>query len=248
MLSIIRTYRKLFCRKGFGVHSPFVFELITRVIEETCEYYAYYDISLVRLQILQNERIIKYRKKRISVKKALRQYGLSAKEGNFLFRLTNYLKPRTILSVGSSMGLAPLYLSRYDSKVRCITLECEQDLAEITGQFLRKEKNPALEIKTGAYEKLLPDSIGKLQHIDCVFIGKDVSVCDWDTVFEQCLPFVSETSFFVLAGIRSSTEKQQYWMQFRQHVSITVAVDLFDIGLLFFHPKLRKRVYKTILV
>ena len=247
MFGITRIYRKLFCRKGFGVHSPFVYDLITNVIEETCGYYAYYDISLVRLQLLQNEQFIQYRGKRTTVKRALKQYGISTKEGEFLFRIANHYKPRTILSVGSSMGFAPLYLTRYDSTVQCVTLECEQDLADITTHFLNKEKNPALSIKTGAYHALLPKSIEQIQRIDCVFIGKDVGVYDWDTTFEQCKSFIHDATFFVLAGIRSSTEKQNYWMQFRQHPSVTVAIDLFDLGLLFFQPKLHKMVYKTIL-
>ena len=32
-------YRGIRYRKGYGVHSPFVFNLITKVIEEHCSYY-----------------------------------------------------------------------------------------------------------------------------------------------------------------------------------------------------------------
>ena len=248
MFDITLIYRKLFCRKGFGVHSPFVYDLITNVIEETCEFYAYHDISLVRLQLHQNEQFIQCREKRITVKNALKRHGISTKEGKFLFRLTNHYKPHTILSVGSSMGLVPLYLTRYDSTVQCITLECELDLAEIATQVLSKEKKPTFCIKTGTYRALLPESIAQLQQIDCVYIEKNVGVNDWDAIFEQCEPFIHESTFFVLAGIRSSTEKQYYWTQFRQHPSVTVAIDLYDLGLLFFQSKLHKQVYKTMLV
>ena len=248
MLGFIQIYRKLFCRKGFGVHSPFVYDLITNVIEETSDFYAYHDIAIARLQLLQNKSFIQYKSKRLTVKNVLKRYGITTKEGKFLFRLTNHYKPHTILSVGSSMGLAPLCLTRYNSTVQCITLEYEQDLAEIANQILCKEQNSALSIKTGVYHELLPESIVQLQRIDCVFIEKDVGVNDWDTVFQQCEPFIHESTFFVLAGIRSSTEKQYYWTQFHQHPSVTVAIDLFDMGLLFFQPKPHKQVYKTILL
>jgi len=247
MLGLIQIYRKLFCRKGFGVHSPFVYDLITNVIEEKSDFYAFSDISIAQLQLLQNEHVIQYGRKRIAVKEALKRFGITTKEGKFLFRLTNHYKPHTILSIGSSMGLAPLCLTRYNATVQCIILEYEQDIAEIAKQILNKEKNTALNIKIGAYHELLPESIVQLQRIDCVFIGKDVGVNDWDTVFEQCEPFIHDSTFFVLAGIRSSTDKQNYWMQYRQHPSVTIAVDLFDMGLLFFQPKLHKQVYKTIL-
>ena len=247
MLGLIQIYRKLFCRKGFGVHSPFVYDLITNVIEEKSDFYAFSDISIAQLQLLQNEHVIQYGRKRIAVKEALKRFGITTKEGKFLFRLTNHYKPHTILSIGSSMGLAPLCLTRYNATVQCIILEYEQDIAEIAKQILNKEKNTALNIKIGAYHELLPESIVQLQRIDCVFIGKDVGVNDWDTVFEQCEPFIHDSTFFVLAGIRSSTDKQNYWMQYRQHPKVTVAIDLFDLGLLFFQPKLHRAVYKTIL-
>ena len=41
-------YRSIRYRRGFGVHSPFVFNLITKVIEERCQYYSFHDIELIR--------------------------------------------------------------------------------------------------------------------------------------------------------------------------------------------------------
>jgi hypothetical protein len=247
MFHVTKIYRMLFCRKGYGVHSPFVFDLITNVIEEMMIFYAYHDIAQIRLQLLQKDKPIHYRDKKLAVKKVLRQYGISKKEGEFLFRMANHYKPHSILSVGSSMGLAPLCLSRYNSTVQCVTLEEEQDLAEIATHFLNKEKNPSLLIKTGAYEVTIPESIVQLQQIDCIFFGKDVEANNIITIFQQYLPFIHDNTFCVLAGIRSSSEKQHCWKQCCQLPCVTVAVDLFDMGILFFQPKLHKRTYKTIL-
>ena len=42
-------YRFLRHRKGFGVHSPFAFSFITKVIDERCGYYCYQDIELIKV-------------------------------------------------------------------------------------------------------------------------------------------------------------------------------------------------------
>ena len=247
MRCLTRIYRKLFCRKGYGVHSPFVFALLTNVIEDKSAYYSYHDISLIRRRLTQNNKSICYKGKRLTVKKAVQKYGISKKEGEFLFRLTNYFKPREILSVGSSLGLTPLYLSRYDSSVQCITLECEQDFAEMATHFLSKETNPSLQIRTGTYKEVISEPTSQLQRIDCIFIDKNVGISDLDFIFNQCLPFIHDQTFCVFAGIRLSSEKYHFWEQICQHPRVTVAVDLFQMGLLFFQPTLHRRVYKTII-
>ena len=56
----ILLYRGIRYRKGFGVHSPFVFNLITKVIEERCQYYSFYDIELIRKQLLFQDDEITY--------------------------------------------------------------------------------------------------------------------------------------------------------------------------------------------
>ena len=47
---IVPLYRRLFSRKGYGVHSPFVFDLITNVLEESRGYYAYTRLHAIALE------------------------------------------------------------------------------------------------------------------------------------------------------------------------------------------------------
>ncbi len=87
-------YRCIRYRKGFGVHSPFVFNLITKVIEEKCSYYSFYDIELLRKQLLQTR----------SIGEIVKRESIRAKHGALLFRLTNYFKSKNILQIGTTMG------------------------------------------------------------------------------------------------------------------------------------------------
>ena len=247
MLGITQIYRRLFCRKGYDVHSPFVFDLITNVIEDPCAYYSCDDIAGIRQQLIQKDQFIHYKGKRMSVKKAVYRYGISPKEGNFLFRSTNHYKPRTILAIGSSLGLTPLYLTRFDSTVQCVTLESEPDFAEMASHLLSKETNQSLQIRTGAYAALVPESLLQFTRTDCIFVDKNIEINDLDAIFNQCLPFIHDHAFCVIAGIRSSSEKRHFWKQISQHPQVTVAIDLFQMGLLFFQPKLHKRIYQTII-
>lgn len=51
----IKAIRRLRHRRGFGVHSPFAFNLITKVIEENFMYYSYAEIEQIRREKLQGK-------------------------------------------------------------------------------------------------------------------------------------------------------------------------------------------------
>ena len=100
-------YRSIRYRKGFGVHSPFVFNLITKVIEEKCSYYSFYDIELLRKQLLFREGEITYpdrqnkgKRKTRSISEIVKRESIRPKHGALLFRLTNYFKSKNILQIG----------------------------------------------------------------------------------------------------------------------------------------------------
>lgn len=67
----IKAIRRLRHRRGFGVHSPFAFSLITKVIEENFMYYSYAEIEQIRRERLQGKlnRKILNRRAEISLKK-----------------------------------------------------------------------------------------------------------------------------------------------------------------------------------
>ena len=91
---IKKSVRKIKYRKGFGVHSPFAFSLITEVIEEKTPYYAY---SV--LQKLYNQ-------------KTVIPYKLST----LLLRLSNRFHARNILEIGSDGGQSALPIILTDSR------------------------------------------------------------------------------------------------------------------------------------
>lgn len=83
----LRRFRK---RRGYGVHSPFAFDLITGVIYNDEAYYAYerlrqpLAVSITRLDEYDPDS------------------GLTAKDLRLLFRLANWAEPTTLLLRGAS--------------------------------------------------------------------------------------------------------------------------------------------------
>lgn len=241
-------HRKLFHRKGHGIHSPFVFDLITNVIEQRLPFYGYKDIDLIRLHLRLHDKPITLQGKQSSIQKYLQKQAVSQKEGELLFRLANHYKPYSILAIGSSLGLTPLYLTGYASNLQCITLESEADVAATARKNIEKKANPSIQIIQGNYLATLGEALHQLKKIDCIYFCKELRAEELDKIFQECLPFFHDESMVIISGIHSSSEKCNYWKQLCKSHKITVSVDLYKLGLIFFRPKLHKRMYKSRLV
>ena len=73
-------------RCGYGVHSPFAFNLITNVIYEKNKYYCYKPLA-VQARQLKN--------------KSKKNYFINTKTQQLLFRLVNHVQPQTIVHIGT---------------------------------------------------------------------------------------------------------------------------------------------------
>ncbi len=81
--------------KGFGIHSPFAFNFVLRVLKERLPYYAYDDIRLRRTKAID------------MASKISRHPGvMSLKNAKMLFRITCHFNPSSMLQIGTSYGLS----------------------------------------------------------------------------------------------------------------------------------------------
>jgi len=240
-----KLYRLVFCRGGYGVHSPFVFELITKVIEEKRAYYCYESLRKIRWQLQQEERKIKIGNKEMSVKRALRQHCFSTSECELLFRLANYFQPAMIGVVGSGLGLVPLYLAAYSKTMQCVVFEPEQDIAQIAQNVIHKSVKASIDVIEKAFDTAhLP-----LAHpYDLIVWGKGIAEEFTVDVFEKILPHVAEQCVLVLSGINDSSKAKQTWQTICTHPRVTVTVDLCTLGIIYLHPNLNRKTYKSVVM
>lgn len=243
-------YRCVRYRRGFGVHSPFVFNLITKVIEEKCPYYSFYDIELVRKQLLFREQRITYpdrQQKGVLKQRTLGEIvareGIRPKHGALLFRLTNYFKAKSILQLGPVTGLSTLYLTSYAKGLRCIALENVPAFVPIARQTFEKAASNPIDLRVGGYMDLLPAALRDSGKLDFIYFNTLYEQQQNAALFELCLKYVHEDTVFVFEGIKSSRQMRAFWQEVCACPDVTVTIDLYSLGLAFFNKKLHKRDY-----
>jgi len=219
------------------VHSPFIYNLITKVIEEKTPYYVFEDIENFRKELLNSENIIK---------------TLTAKEtqpknyGALLFRLVNFFKCSNILQIGSSTGLMSLYLALPLRKsCECYAMEERPGLLENTQIFVEKNSLSNLHLMEGVYADNLNRLKPEIKSFDFIFIN---FMGDFEKTREALSlieTFIQPDTILVIDKIRQNKSMKKLWKEIKNRSDVTLTIDLFSLGLVFFNSKLQKKHYKN---
>lgn len=233
-----------------GVHSPFVFNLITEVIYNQSPYYSYAEVSSIRSAMLDDKRTIRVTDlgagSKVSsseirrVSEIARYAGKPEKYGQLLFRLANHFKPASMLELGTSLGISTLYQASARRNARMITIEGCPETAKIARENISKLKLENVELITGDFDEVLPAALKKLERIDYAFFDGNHRKAPTLKYFEEALAFAHNDSVFIFDDIHWSAEMEEAWEAIKAHPRVTVTVDLFFMGLVFFRKEQRE--------
>jgi predicted O-methyltransferase YrrM len=236
-----------------GLHSPFVFGLYTTVIRHTGEYAAFARIEKRRQALLASSQVLEVTDfgagsqvagaggRRRSVRDIARHAAKAPRLAQLLFRLVNHFQPRTILELGTSLGLTTAYLALADSRSQVVTFEGCPNTAAVARQTFEELAIKNVRLVEGNLDHTLPATLASLaQPLDFVFFDGNHRYEPTLRYFEQCLARAHEDSVFVLDDIHWSAEMEQAWVAIKAHPSVTVTIDLFYVGLVFFRKKQRR--------
>ena len=206
-------------RKGYGVHSPFAFSLITEVIYEKSPYYAYDELRSLRKE--RNSKLP----------------GYCLRVDKLLFRLVNRFRPESILEVGTGTGVSLCYLAAARLDARCVTISEEMNDDSVT-TLIDHCKNAT--IVQGNTLQSVQEELNLFSTVDLVHIAH---TREYKAVFEMCLPHLTEESLVIVEGIYDTDEKRTWWQQIVADQRTGITFDLYDMGLVFFNLKMNKQHY-----
>ena len=236
-----------------GLHSPFSFDFATKVIYNRHSYYAYKEINaLVKslrldhtvVEVLDygaGSKMIKGTRRKIS--SVAKSASKEAKYGQLLFRMINYLKPKVILELGTCLGVSTSYLARPNSAAQIITMEGCPNLLERAKTNLRKLHITNVHFVKGDFNQTLNKTLESIESLDFVFFDGNHKYEPTLDYFNQCLAKKHEKSVFVFDDINWSGEMKKAWGEIKSHPSVTVSMDLFQFGIVFFNSELKKQDY-----
>lgn len=249
----IKSYlRYLQKAKGLqGLHSPFVYKLAEHVFYDERRYYSYSSIESERRKLLQNRTEIEvadYGAGSVMLKSPRRKIAQialnslkSRKYGQLLFRLTNRFQPRYVVEIGTSLGITTSYLAMANTKAEVITLEGCQHISAHAKQVFNNLALDNVTVKQGNFDETLPDVLSLLPQVDMAFIDgnhkKEPTLQYFDWLTAKC----HNDSLVVVDDIYWSEDMGAAWAAIKKSPKVTVTVDLYGLGLVFFRKEQAKQ-------
>jgi predicted O-methyltransferase YrrM len=256
-LKYLRYYITAANGKGHGIHSPFVFDLVVKVLNDKTKYEAYTEIEEHRTVLLKNETILTIEDfgagsaKGLTKQRVVKQIAATSlkpkKYAQLLYRLVNYFLPTQILELGTSLGITTSYLAIAKPGAVVTTMEGSSAIAEVAKQQFDALQLKNITVVTGNFDETLPRLIDQTaQPFNFIFIDGNHRKEPTLRYFEQLLVKADHDTVFVFDDIHWSKEMEEAWEIIKQHSSVTLTIDLFFIGLVFLRKEQKEKEHFVI--
>lgn len=254
MLHTIKVYLKFLFKSTnqHGVHSPFVFGLVTNCFYDKKKYADYTRLKKYRKKLLQNKQVIEitdfgtgskvFKSNLRPINQMVKASAISPKRARLLFRLTNYFQPETILELGTHLGLSTAALHLGNPKATLISVEgCENTLNIAKKEFRNSFGNAGTFIHSefGTYLKNTDfqslKSATQRWHI-VYFDGNHSKEATLDYV-NALRPTITNETLWIFDDIHWSQDMEAAWNDIKNLPEVKVSIDTFQWGLVFFRKE-----------
>ncbi|NHM06281.1 class I SAM-dependent methyltransferase [Flavobacterium sp. CYK-4] len=256
MLHQIKSYFRFLwhSKNEHGVHSPFVFALVTKCFYDRTPKTEYSILRNYRNALLENKNTIEvtdfgagsrvFNSNTRRIDQIAKNAGITEKRAELLFRLSRYFEPENVLEIGTSLGLSTSALLLGNPKAKITTLEGCPETAKIAQQQFEKFGFQNIELINTEFETYLSNSATNQQpstnnHQLTYFDGNHSKAATLK-YFELLLPTITNETVWIFDDIHWSADMEEAWETIKNHPKVTVTIDTFQWGLVFFRYEQQK--------
>lgn len=242
--------------KGHGIHSPFVFHFITKILNDKTVYPEYSKVENLRRLLLKNHTVLTMedfgagstvtKTNARTIATIAKNSAKTKKFGQLLFRMVKAYQPQTILEMGTSLGISSSYLSFAKPDARLITMEGAKEVAAKARENFQVLGLQNYLLIEGNFDNTISTTVTELNSLDFAFIDGNHRKLPTEKYFTELLPKISNNSILIFDDIHWSKEMEQAWDTIKSHPSVRCTIDLFFIGIVIFRQEFREKQHFTI--
>lgn len=240
----IRYYLTASNGKGHGVHSPFVYDFICKVLNAKNTNPFYNRIEALRSSLLKDNTLLTVwdkgagSRQHKSNQRTIRQIAKAAlkpaKYSALLGRIVAYYQPAEVLEMGTSLGITTSYLATSNPKGFVTTMEGAPTVAAVAKNNFQQLQIENIQILEGDFDKTLPAYLSGISNLSMVYVDGNHQFEPTMHYFESLAKHASETTLLIFDDIHWSAGMEKAWEAIQQDARVTLTIDLFFIGMVFF--------------
>jgi predicted O-methyltransferase YrrM len=233
-----------------SLHSPFFYDLYTKVIKIDMSNSSFDRIELLREKLLRNPTPLaitdigagsKHFKGGARLIKDIARTSLSpARYSRLYHRLATYFGCKNILELGTSLGINALYLAATPGSL-VTTMEGVPAIASVARSTFEFADVTSIKIIEGDIDETLPSFLSRSATLDLVVIDANHRYEPTIRYFNQFLSRISENTILVFDDIHYTKEMEKAWNEIRNHPLVYGTADIYRSGIVFFDPSLNKQ-------
>ena len=249
---LIKSYLKhqIKAKDEHSLHSPFVFEFYNECLKNRNQFYCFDKIENERKKLLQSDleidikdfgagsTINKSNKRKVKdiAKNSLKQRKLAQQ----LFRVINYLNPKNIVELGTSLGLTTSYLANATEQ-KINTFEGCENTLKIAQKTSRNLELNNINFHLGEFSSTFKSFLDSTDSIDFAFIDGNHQYQPTIEYFEWIKAKSNENTCMIFDDIYWSKGMTKAWNEIKNDTDVMISIDTFYFGICFFRKNQPKQ-------
>lgn len=228
-----------------GIHSPFIYKLITKCFYDRSNYPSYSLWDNAQQELLNSKDILKvedfgagskvFKSNNRPVSKIAKYVSISRKRARLMTRLVDYLSIKNALELGTSIGLGSISIAG-SGKPKLKTIEACSSTSGFAKSLFEKLKVTNITSINSSFAEGLA-RLNSEEKFDLVFIDGHHDGDSTLQYFETLLKHKHNDSLFIFDDIHWSPSMEIAWETIKNHEEVQVTIDTFQWGLVFFRKE-----------
>jgi predicted O-methyltransferase YrrM len=229
-----------------SIHSPFVFELYTKVYKDFHKQPEFAHLEERRKALKSDQRELQitdygagsnYRNRKVS--DVARHALKSPFWAQFFFRLIRYYEYKEVLELGTSLGLTTAYMAKAGAEVH--TLEGCANTLQVAKEGFTAMGLDSVQTVPGNIDQTLMLTLEEMQKVDLALLDANHRYEPTLRYFNACYKKISANGVIIFDDIYWSSEMKKAWKEICADPRVSISIDFFHVGLVFFRKGVEKQ-------
>jgi predicted O-methyltransferase YrrM len=238
---------------GHGIHSPFAFDIVSRIFRNKIDDDIVFNIEKIRRKLIASQEVLevddlgagskKMKTRTRKVSDIVRYSSVPRKYGILLANLSKEFGRQSVLEFGTSLGISTMYMASGNPATKVITMEGCRTTASFAEESFRESGYNNIRLMQGSLDSILEREKSEMNFPGLVFIDGDHRKASLLRYFDKVADMSDRNTVVVIDDINSSHEMADAWIEIKTDARVTMTIDIFRMGIVFFRDGLTRYDY-----